>query len=276
MSDYIGVVEKIKKKKISELLSYDKRLDGRGLTEFRNIKVETGLIGTAAGSALVSLGDTKVLVGVKIEKGVPFSDKPQDGVLTTNVELLPHAFPSFEPGPPREGSIELARVVDRGIRESKALDLSKLCIVPGKLVFVVFIDIYVLDYDGNLFDASALASIIALLTAKMRNYSVTKNGELKLKKDYIKLPLQNYPIEISLGKIDGKIIVDPMLDEEMVVDALITTAIGKNGNIHAIQKRKSGVFSMEEVLQFVTIAQRKAEDIREDVLKEFIDEYEKA
>jgi exosome complex component RRP42 len=265
-----------RKKKISELLLHDKRLDGRGLTDYRSVKVETGLIGTASGSALVSLGKTKVMAGVKIETGTPFPDRPQDGVLTTNAELVPLASPNFEPGPPNEASIELARVVDRGIRESKALDLSELCVVPGKLVFVVFVDIYILDHDGNLFDASALASVSALLTAKMRDYSVKKNGELKFKKDYIKLPLQNYPVEISLAKIDEKMIVDPTLDEEMVADTLITTAIGKKGEICALQKRKTGTYSMEEVLQAVTIAQRKAEEIREKILGEFIDEYEKA
>jgi exosome complex component RRP42 len=271
-----SAVGRVRKKKISELLLYDKRLDGRGLTDYRSAKVETGLIGTASGSALVSLGKTKVMTGVKIETGTPFPDRPQDGVLTTNVELVPLASPNFEPGPPSESSIELARVVDRGIRESKALDLSELCVAPGKLVFVVFVDIYVLDHDGNLFDASALASISALLNARMRNYSVRKNGEVKFKEDYIKLPLQNYPVEVSVGKIGEKMIVDPTLSEETVADALITTAIGKNGEICALQKRKTGTFSMEEVLQAVTIAQRKAEEIREKILGEFIDEYEKA
>lgn len=225
---------------------------------------------------MVSIGKTKVMTGVKIERGEPFSDRPEEGVFTTNVELIPLASPNFEPGPPGEDSVELARVVDRGIRESKVLDLSKLCIIPGKIVFVIFIDIYVLDHDGNLFDASALASLLALLNAKMRNYSVNKNGELNFEEGYIKLPLQNYPIEISVGKVGEQMIVDPGLDEETVVDALITIAIGKNGDICAIQKRKTGVFSVDEVLQATTIAQKKAENIRENILKEFIDEYEKA
>ena len=44
----------------------------------------------------------------------------------------------------------MARVVDRGIRESKAIDLEKLCVEAGKLVFVVFVDVYVLNHDGIL------------------------------------------------------------------------------------------------------------------------------
>jgi exosome complex component RRP42 len=270
------IVESIKKKKISELLAEDKRLDGREALDFRSIKVETGTIGTAAGSSLVSLGNTKVMTGIKIETGLPFPDKPQDGVLTTNVELVPLASPNFEAGPPREDSIELARVVDRGIREAKVVDLGKLCIDPGKLVFVVYIDLYVLDHDGNLFDAFALSAISALLNTKMRKYSVTKDGEVTFKKGYLKLPLQNYPVEISIGMLDGKMIVDPTLEEEVVVDGLLTIAIGKEGEICAMQKRETGIFSVEEILRAVTIAQKKARELRENILGELIDEYEKA
>jgi len=269
-------MESIKRKKISELLKYDKRLDGRGLMDFRKIKIETGMIGTAAGSALVSLGNTKVMTGIKVETGTPFTDKPKSGVLTTNVELTPLASPNFEAGPPREKAIEMARVVDRGIREAKAIDLSKLCIDPGKLVFIVYVDIYVLNHDGNLFDAFALSAISALLNAKMKKYTVKKNGELKYGKGYIKLPVQNYPVEISIGKLDGKMIVDPSLEEEAVVDGLITIAIGNKGEICAMQKRKTGVFSVEDILLAITIAQKKAKEIRENILGELIAKNKKA
>ena len=47
-------------------------------------------------------------------------------------ELVPFASPMFESGPPREDAIELARVVDRGIRHSEIVDKKKLCITPGK------------------------------------------------------------------------------------------------------------------------------------------------
>lgn len=276
MSNSYGIMESIKRKKISELLKYDKRLDGRGLMDFRKIKIETGMIGTAAGSALVSLGNTKVMTGIKVETGTPFTDKPKSGVLTTNVELTPLASPNFEAGPPREKAIEMARVVDRGIREAKAIDLSKLCIDPGKLVFIVYVDIYVLNHDGNLFDAFALSAISALLNAKMKKYTVKKNGELKYGKGYIKLPVQNYPVEISIGKLDGKMIVDPSLEEEAVVDGLITIAIGNKGEICAMQKRKTGVFSVEDILLAITIAQKKAEEIRENILGELIAKNKKA
>ena len=239
--------------------------------EYRKVQVEVGLIDKAAGSALVSLGNTKVLAGIKIETGSPFPDTPDEGVQIVNVELVPLASPSFEPGPPREKSIELARVVDRGIRESKAIDTSKLCIVSGKQVFLVFIDIYVLDHDGNLFDASALASIAALLNATMKDYTVNKKGELKYKDSTVKLPIQNYPVEVTIVKIDGKLMVDPSLDEELAADTQMTIAIDKDDNICAIQKSKPGTFSFDEVLEVYRLAKIKAKEIRDEVLRGIID-----
>ena len=126
MSD--NIVAEIKKEYIYDLAKRDERADGRALDQYRNISIETGVISKAEGSARVQIGDTQVLVGVKIQPGEPFPDTPDKGVIITNAELIPLASPTFESGPPREGAIELARVVDRGIRESGALDLAKLCI----------------------------------------------------------------------------------------------------------------------------------------------------
>ena len=164
-----SLVTKVRLKQIEQLLEKGKRLDERGLLDTREIKIEQGLIEKAEGSARVLLGKTEVLVGVKVGLGEPFPDTPNDGVLTVNAELVPLASPNFEPGPPDENSIELARVVDRGIRESKCVDTEKLCIEPGKKVFVVFVDIYVLNHDGNLIDAAALAAMAALINTKMPN-----------------------------------------------------------------------------------------------------------
>lgn len=266
MTDAHSIISKVKQKRISDRLVEDKRLDGRGLLDYRDINLETDVITKAEGSALVSLGKTKVLVGVKIETGTPYSDTPNSGVLTVNVELVPLASPSFEPGPPNENSIELARVVDRGLRESKALDVEKLCIMPGKKVLIVFVDVYVLDHDGNLFDASALASIAALTSTKMKKFKVNEEGEVEFLEGTQPLPITNQPIEVTLGKIDDKILVDPSLDEEHALDCQITMAIGKEGELCAIQKRGSSTFRQEEIFHAFDIARDKAQNIRERYL----------
>jgi len=262
----MSMIIRVKQQQIAQLMSKGKRLDGRELNDYREIKVEMGVIEKAEGSARVLLGKTEVLVGVKIGIGKPFPDTPNEGVLTVNVELVPLASPTFEPGPPREDAIELARVVDRGIRESKAIDLEKLCLEPGKNVLIVFVDVYVLNYDGNLIDASAIATLAALLNTKMFKYEV-EEGEVKVKPGYTPLPMQNYPIAITFAKINGKLAVDPWLEEEQVMDARLTITIEKEGKICAVQKGGTGYFTTEYILEAAKIAKEKASEIRKLLVK---------
>ncbi len=256
-----SLVTKVKLKQIEQIIEKGKRLDDRSLTDYREIKIEQGVIEKAEGSARVLLGKTQVLVGVKVETGEPFPDTPNDGVMTVNAELVPLASPNFEPGPPDENSIELARVVDRGIRESHAIDTEKLCIEPGKKVFVVFVDVYVLNHDGNLIDASAIAAVAALMNTKMPNYEI-KDGELKIKQGYTTLPMKSHPITVTIGKINGHLIVDPWIEEESVMDSRITIATNEDGNICAIQKGGSSYFTPQQILEASKIALVKAAELR--------------
>lgn len=261
-----AMVTRVKQKQIAQLVSRGKRLDGRGLTDYREIQLETGLIERAEGSARVRLGKTDVMAGIKIEVGEPFSDVPDKGVLTVNAEFVPLASPTFEPGPPREDAIELARVVDRGIRESEAIDLEKLCLVPGKKVFVIFVDVYILNHDGNLIDASAIASLAALLNTKVPNYKVEK-GEIKIKPGYTQLPMRNHPITVTFAKIEDKLIMDPSLEEEQVMNARLTITVEKDGKICAMQKGGYDYFTKQQILEAVRAAQEKVEDLRKIVVE---------
>jgi exosome complex component RRP42 len=256
-----SLITKVKLKQIEQTIEKSKRLDDRSLTDYREIKIEQGVIEKAEGSARVFIGKTQVLVGIKVETGEPFPDTPNDGVMTVNAELVPLASPNFEPGPPDENSIELARVVDRGIRESHAIDTEKLCIEQGKKVFVVFVDIYVLNHDGNLIDASAMAAVAALMNTKMPNYEI-KEGELKIKQGYIQLPMKSHPITVTVGKISGRLIVDPWIEEEAVMDSRITFATNEDGNICAIQKGGSSYFTPQQILEASKIALDKAAELR--------------
>lgn len=255
------LITKVRQRQISQLIEKGKRLDDRALTDYREIKIEEGLIERAEGSAKILLGKTEVLVGVKVETGEPFTDTPNEGVLTVNAELVPLASASFEPGPPDENSIELARIVDRGIRESKTIDNEKLCIEPGKKVFVVFVDVYVLNHDGNLIDAAAMAAVSALLNTKMPNFEV-KDGEVKIKQGYTQLPMRSKPITVTIGKIGDKLVADVGLEEEQVMDARLSMAIKDDGSICAIQKGCAGYFTPQQIIEASKLAQEKAAELR--------------
>lgn len=249
------VVADLKRDYISKLLAKGLRADGRKFEEMRPLEIEPNFVKSAEGSARVRLGDTQVVVGVKIDKGEPFPDTPNSGVLTTNAELIPMASETFEGGPPDEVSIEVARVIDRGIREGHAVDLSKMVIEPGKEVWIMFVDVHVLDYDGNLFDAANIAANVAFKTAIIRG-SKGGLGEDK------PLPVLHQPISITAVKIDGKILVDPTHDEERVADARLTVATIENGNLCAMQKGLNGAFSMDEVFKVVDLSRRIGAEVR--------------
>ncbi|MBC7218579.1 MAG: exosome complex protein Rrp42 [Hadesarchaea archaeon] len=248
------IISCVKRDYIIDLVKQGKRVDGRALDQMREAVVEKGLIKTANGSAKVKLGKTQVLVGVKLMHAEPFPDTPESGVLIVNAELLPLASPTFEPGPPRVEAIELARVIDRGIRESDAIDLDKLGIKSGEDVWSVFIDIDVLDHDGGLIDAAALASIAALTDVKP-----PKDEDWKLPE----FPLSKLPVAVTVAKIDDRLVVDPCLDEERVMDARLTITTIEDGSICAIQKGGRGYFTREELEQAYDLASSKAMELRE-------------
>ncbi len=252
----------LKKDYITNLMNEGKREDGRALDALRSIDITKGYIPEKAnGSALVKLGDTQVLVGISMDVAEPYSDRPDSGVMTTSVELRPMASPDFESGPPREESIELARVVDRGIRESGMIDVDKLFIEEGK-VWIVFLDIHILDNFGNLFDAAGLATTAALLDARMPKYEDGKavHGEWDGK-----LPITCSPIPFTYGKIGDKIINDPSLNEEYALDARLT--VTTTDTLNAMQKGGRGKFTVEEVTSIVDASFKNSDKIRKMVEK---------
>lgn len=261
----LSPVAKLEQKTVVDLIQKGKRLDERGPLDHRPLTIMLGTVEKANGSAYVYLGKTKVLAGIKVETGTPFPDTPNEGILTVNAEFVPLASPTFEAGPPDENSIELARVVDRGIRESKAIDLKKLCIDPGKKVFMVFVDVYILDHDGNLIDAAGMAALGALLNAKMHAFEV-HNGELKIKDEMIQLPLLNHPVPITLVKIDGTIVLDPCLEEEQVMSCRLTVTTDKDDNVVAMQKGGLGVFTPDEIKQVVSTSITKSRELRKKIV----------
>jgi exosome complex component RRP42 len=147
----MNIDRELKRHFIGRLIENDRRIDGRGFDDIREISIEPNFVDRKAeGSARVKLGNTDVLCGVKLNVGTPYPDNPDSGVMSTGAELVPIASPNFEMGRPGEDAIELARVVDRGIRESGMIDFGKLCIEPGEAVWMVSIDLHVLNHDGNL------------------------------------------------------------------------------------------------------------------------------
>lgn len=244
---------------VKSMIKEKKRIDGRGFEDFREIKIEPGYVKNAEGSAMVTLGETRVLVGVKMEIGKPFPDSPDSGVLMVNAELGPIASPDFESGPPRPQAVELSRVVDRGIRESKAIDTEKLCIEAGEKVWLICVDIHILNDDGNLIDAASMGAVTALLNAKIPE--LKEDGLPDREKREKKLEMTQIPVACTVHKIAGEMVLDPNLKEESAVEGRLTvTTI--DGQICAMQKGGKCGFTPEEVYKAIDISLKKGGELR--------------
>ncbi len=258
-----SVIDELKKSQILEVLEQGKRIDGRALDEPRELSIEINAVPKATGSAKVRLGDTEVLCGVKIQPDRPFPDMGDKGIFMCTAELLPLSHPTVETGPPRDDVIELARVTDRGIRESHMVDVSQLVIEKDKSVVGVFSDIVVIDYDGNLFDACSYAATAALLTSTTPKWTMVDDKVTLVDGEESPLPTTTIPVSITMGKIGNYIIVDPNGDEWGSMDARITITTNSDGNICALQKGGSDGFTQEEIVQCGEISVRVGAKIRE-------------
>jgi len=243
--------------RIIQYLKQGKRFDSRKPEDFRHIEIETGVSKRAEGSARVKIGKTEVIVGVKMDVMEPYPDSADKGNLIVSAELLPLSSERFESGPPRFPAIEIGRLTDRAIRESKFIQMEKLCIKEGEKVWGVYIDIYSLNDDGNLLDAAELGAVAALRTARMPKYDEETEkvvyGEFTEKK----LPLQKEPpIMVTAYKIGNSWVVDPTLEEEDISEARVTIGATPDGIISSIQKGEAREIDIEEFENVIDLTEK--------------------
>ena len=257
------VIDELKKSQILELLEQGKRVDGRALDEARKLTVETNAIPKANGSARVRLGETEAVCGVKIQPDRPFPDMGDKGIFICTAELLPLSHPTVETGPPGPDVIELARVVDRGVRESHMVDVSQLVIQENKSVVGVFADNVVVDYDGNLFDACSYAATAAVLKSKLPKWEMKDDVPTLVEGEESELPTTTIPVSVTMGKIGKHIIVDPNGDEWASMDSRITITTDSDGNIVALQKGGDDGFTVDEIVKCGELSIKAGAKIRE-------------
>lgn len=255
------IVEHLRKQQMWDAISKGKRLDGRNLDDIRPLEIELDIIKKANGSAKVKLGNSEVIAGVKIETGEPFEGLENKGALIVSAEVLPTASPYIEPGPPDEETVELARVVDRGIRESEMIDLDKLVLVPGKIVYTIFVDCSIINADGNLFDATSYAVVLALASSKIPVFEM-QDGKVVNTGNSQDPPVTTIPVSITAIRIGEAVILDPTSEEEACMNARITITTNSNGDYTAIQKGSTGAFTVGQIKKAAETARIKGEEVR--------------
>lgn len=269
----MGLISPSEKDFINKGIDIDMRNDGRPRIAYRDLTIETGIITQASGSCRLKLSRTDVLIGVKVEIGDIISTTETDnnieseestnqeknivngqsendkGRIVCSVECSPSASRDFEGKGSNDINNELSQIMNRVLNGPQGgIDLKNLCIIPGAQCWVIYIDVLVLDYDGNLLDTIFLATRAALYNTRIPKAIVQDigNGQMEFEisddiEDAEKVKgWEDVPVIVTLNKIGKKYIVDATAQEELCVDSKIMIAINRNGEVCTIQKSLNG------------------------------------
>uniref|UniRef100_A0A8C5GT52 Exosome complex component RRP43 n=1 Tax=Gouania willdenowi TaxID=441366 RepID=A0A8C5GT52_GOUWI len=241
------------------------RPDGRDLSEFRTTTLNIGSISTADGSALVKIGNTTIICGIKAELANPTVESPDKGYIVPNVDLPPLCSSRFRSGPPSEQAQAASQFMADIIESSEVIRAEDLCIDRGKLCWVLYCDMMCLDYDGNILDACIIALMAALKNTQLPEVTINKETsapEVKLEKKH-GLTIQKHPVGSSFSVFDDSIlIVDPTAEEEILSTAQLTVVTDEEGRLCSAHKPGGTSLSGEKLQECISRATARQKEIQ--------------
>ncbi|KIO22018.1 hypothetical protein M407DRAFT_79633 [Tulasnella calospora MUT 4182] len=256
---------------LERFLSEGIRPDGREPNTWRDVSLNTGSISTAEGSALVRLGTTTIVCGIKAEVAEPELGRPEHGFIVPNVDLSSICSPKFKPGPPGEEAQILSERINAILIQADVVPTPSLCIHPAKACWVLYIDITCINYDGNAFDACLLAAIAALRATHLPKPTFDEETERVTCSRTEKLPLQVkcIPLSSTFGVFDSKhLLYDPTAFEEPLLETSITVITDEKQQILSSSQLGLGPRGDSTVLERCTSAAIERRLALEKVLNE--------
>nr|XP_018896802.1 PREDICTED: exosome complex component RRP43-like [Bemisia tabaci] len=221
-----------------EYLSHNIRPDGRSLQQFRPISINIGSLKNADGSAVIKLGNTSVVCGVKAELFTPKAEEPDVGCVVVNVELPPMCSGKVRPGPPSDQAQLVSSFINELVMKSDIVDLKQLCIVPTKLAWVLFCDIICLNNDGGLTDACVTALVGALKSVHLPEASyeadVSKTN-IDIEKKHPLTGIKNIAAT-TFAIFDDEILLADPNDEEEEISSGILTIVTDSQQLFSVHK----------------------------------------
>ncbi|KAI9506939.1 3'-5'-exoribonuclease [Coemansia spiralis] len=260
----------IEREFLLEALEKGIRVDGRGIYDYRTLKITCS---PTYGLVEVQLGQTRVLARVTCEVTRPFPDRPTEGLVQFNADLSNLAAPGLDSssGKPSVQEVAVSRMIERVIRQSRAIDTEALCILAGEKVWSVRLDLHFLDHSGNLIDAASIASIAAL--RHFRRPDVTIDGEEAIIHDVnernpVPLSIHHTPICVTFGFFGSNgdlMLVDPNLLEEQVQVSSFTITLNSHREICALSKAGGVPLAPSLIQRCTQIALTKVDDINDKI-----------
>lgn len=258
-----SILSNCEKSFIVRTIAEGKRLDGRQMDESRVLRI---YFGTDWGCCQVSLGETKILAQVSCEVQQPKPTRPNEGLLFINLELSPMGAPHFEAGRQSELAVQLNRLLEKCIKDSRCVDLESLCIVAEEKVWALRVDVNVLNHEGNLVDAASVAALTAL--SHFRCPDVTITGEETIihdasERDPIPLSLHHYPVCVSYAVFNSgeNVAADPTAIEEKVSDSQIVYAVNAYRELCGLHLGGNALTSYDIIVQCANRAAKRAAEV---------------
>lgn len=269
---------------LAKFVAQGVRPDGRPLALPRATSIGLGVVTTADASALVKIGSTSVLAGTKCEVMPASTDEPDKGRLAVQVEMAPLCSAECRPGRPSEAAQALGEQLGAVLEGGGVLDRRQLCIDAGKAAWAVYLDLYVLDADGSLYDACLLAALATLASLRLHAVTVDDSGRIhKASEDGTAaeagaaaaaaaqrgaapqrgLQLGCQPVGLTCGVYRGQLLVDPTAEEEPLLDALLTATVDEQGDVLGFHKAGgSATASQQRVLECIEAAKMRGREVR--------------
>lgn len=263
----MSLLSKSEKEYISQGIMEDMRLDGRGRLDYRPFQLSLNPIPQAIGSARLKMGfGGDFLVAVKGEITRPDPDTPTQGFMTFSVDSSSSVLKEGDEKATMDRNTLTAATLQHILAES--FDLTQLCIVPGRHCWSLFVDVLVLESDGNILDAAVMASRAALNATRLPGVSVETDTEAESlalsddPNDARVLSCQNLPLTVTLCQIDATAyFVDPTRAEESCVRALLSVAMNQTGAVTFLQKSAAGAIEPSILADMLGVAQATAHSL---------------
>ena len=222
-----------------------KRSDGRGTKTLRPVKITRNYMKHAEGSVLIEIGDTKVICSASVEERVPpFLRKTGKGWVTAEYSMLPrstHTRTSRDSLTGRGGgrAFEIQRLIGRSLRS--VIDFDAI----GERT--IWIDCDVIQADGGTRTASITGAYVALVDAFRK---MVRNGMIE------KVPVKDSVAAISVGKVDGEILLDLNYEEDSQAEVDMNVVMTGSRKFVEIQGTAEGaVFTKKEMDELIRAAQ---------------------
>ncbi len=202
------------------------RIDGRSPGDLRRVRIETGALAYAEGSALISTGDTRVLCAVSVEEGVPrFLRGRSQGWLTAEYAMLPRSTLTRTPRSASSGgrAREIQRLIGRSLRA--VVDLRAL----GERTLTVDCD--VLQADGGTRTAAITGAYVAVRQALD---GMDARGELSGS------PLRAALAATSVGVVAGEVLLDLCYEEDSSAEVDVNIVMTDAGDFVEVQGTAEG------------------------------------